>query len=170
MKKILLAVMLFAALDFQGQVVKINLQASGLTCSMCSNAINKALRSLDFVNKVEANIKNSSFEIQFKQDAAVDFDKVKKKVEDAGYAVANFWLTLNFSKVDIENAQYAVIGNYSFHFINVAKQTLNGEKTVRLIDKGFVSAKEFKKNSVSIKIPCYAGRDEGGKKAYHVTL
>ena len=54
---------LLISLMSQAQVNKVTLQASGLTCSMCSNAINKALRSLDFVADVDADFKTYSFEI-----------------------------------------------------------------------------------------------------------
>ena len=162
--------MLFPALGFKGQIVKVDLQASGLTCSMCSNAINKAIRSLDFVDKVDANIKNSSFVISFKDGLLPDLDMIRKKVENAGYTVAKFWVTLNFNHVDIENEKYIVLGNYNFHFFNVTRQTLNGNSMIRLIDKGYVSNKEFKKNIGTIKIPCYTNGEADGKKAYHVTL
>jgi copper chaperone CopZ len=55
--------------------------AIGLTCSMCSNAINEALQLLYFVDKAGANIKNLTFEIAFKPNSDVDFYKLKKKVE-----------------------------------------------------------------------------------------
>jgi len=61
------------------------MQASGLTCSMCSNAINKSVKSIDFVEKVMANIQTSTFEITFKPGSTIDFDLLKKKVEDAGF-------------------------------------------------------------------------------------
>ena len=52
MKKILIAFALLFFIKTEAQVTKVSLQASGLTCSMCSNAINKALKSLDIVENV----------------------------------------------------------------------------------------------------------------------
>ena len=66
MKNIFLLLAISISMVTKAQVTKVSLQASGLTCSMCSNAINKALKSLDFVDKVEADIKNYTFEILFK--------------------------------------------------------------------------------------------------------
>lgn len=57
MKNILLAIALPVSLGATAQISKVTLQASGLTCSMCSNSINKSLRSVDYVEKVMANIK-----------------------------------------------------------------------------------------------------------------
>ena len=81
MKNLFLAIALICSVNAMGQIATVNLQASGLTCSMCSNSINKALKSLDYVDDVKANIKNSTFEISFKPNAKIDFDQLKKKVE-----------------------------------------------------------------------------------------
>jgi copper chaperone CopZ len=170
MKNKFLIVALLFSLAANAQVTKVSLQASGLTCSMCSNAINKALKSLDFVEKVTANIKNSSFDILFKQNAIVDFDQIKKKVEDAGFFVAKFTATLNFDNVAVQNDSHATAGTNTFHFLNVKQQTLNGEQTIRLLDKGFVSAKEFKKNSSLTKMACYKTGEENGDRIFHVTI
>ena len=80
----------------KAQVSSVSIQASGLTCSMCSNSINKAIQSLDYVKDVEADIKNSSFEITFKDPSKVNFDQLKKKVEDAGFFVARFEAVITF--------------------------------------------------------------------------
>lgn len=145
------------------QVTKVNLQASGLTCSMCSNAINKALKSLDFVDKIEANIKSSTFEITFKTGGKVDFDKLKKKVEDAGFSVAGFTATMHFNNVKVKNSEPVMVGDKMLQFVNLKDQTLNGPKTVKIIDKGFVSSKEYKKNTI-------AAADQKSGKIYHVTI
>ena len=85
--------LLFSGLA-NAQVKTVTIQASGLTCSMCSNSIFKALKTLDFVEKVDPNIKTSSFDISFKPGADIDFDKLKAKVEGAGFFVANLTLLI----------------------------------------------------------------------------
>jgi copper chaperone CopZ len=154
----------------KAQVTKVNLQASGLTCSMCSNSIHKALRSLDFVDRVDANIKNSTFDITFKANSAVDFDKLKKKVEDAGFFVAKFFVTIYFENVAITNDADVNVGTTVFRFLNVKNETLSGNKTIRLLDKGFVPAKEYKKNSSLTKVTSYKTGEQNGKRIFHVTI
>ena len=56
------------------QATKVYLKASGLTCSMCSNSINKALKTLDFVENVNADLKTYTFEISFKANSNIDFN------------------------------------------------------------------------------------------------
>jgi copper chaperone CopZ len=130
------------------KIVKVSLQASGLTCSMCSNSINKALKTVDFVEKVVPNIETSTFEISFKQNANVDFDKLKKKVEDAGFSVSKFIAVIDFNDAWIKNDASITIGDKTLVFTNVKDQKISGQKPVQIIDKGFVSAKTYKKNPV----------------------
>ena len=161
------------------QVSKVNIQASGLTCSMCSNAINKALKSIDYVDNVIANIKNSSFDIRFKPNAKVDFDLLKKKVEDAGFFVARMDVTISLNDVEVANDTHVEIDNTMFHFMNVSQQKLSGEKTIQIIDKGYLTDKVYKKNNKYTNMNCYkTGYMEScckknkpaGTRIYHVTI
>lgn len=163
MKRLVLFVGIMISVAAKAQVTKVSLQASGLTCSMCSNAINKSIKTLEFVDKVESNIKTSTFEISFKSQSNVDFDKLKKKVEDAGFAVANFTVVIQFNNIRVKSNEAVTVGDKTLRFVNVKEQTLNGSKAVRIIDKGFVSSKEFKKNSIA------SAASKSGK-IYHVTI
>jgi copper chaperone CopZ len=143
------------------QVTKVSMQASGLTCSMCSNAINKSLKTIDYVEKVMSNIQTSTFEITFKPGSKVDFDKLKLKVEDAGFFVSKFVASVNFNNISIKANEPVTIGDKTFHFVNTRENVLNGSKSVRILNKGFVSSKEFKKNALS---------SATGAKVYYVTI
>ncbi len=170
MKKLLVMIIVFFSVAANAQVRNVTIQASGLTCSMCSNSIFKALKTLDFVENVDANIKTSSFDISFKPAANIDFDKLKGKVEDAGFFVANFTVTYNFDDLAVSNDKHINVGNSIFHFLNVKEGILSGDKKIRLLDKGFVSAKEFKKNSSLTKMACYKTGEEQKKRVFHVTI
>src|SRR3954467_4871350 len=116
MKTILLFVALALSMATSAQVTKVSLQASGLTCSMCSNSINKALKTLDFVDEVDANIKTYTFEVTFKANSKVDFDKIKMKVEKAGFSVSSFVATMHFNNLQVNNNQPVTIGDKTFLF------------------------------------------------------
>ena len=150
MKNIFLLIAICISMATKAQVTKVYLQASGLTCSMCSNSIDKALKTLDFIDEVDADIKNYTFEISFKSDCDVDFGKIKKKVEDAGFSVSGFVATIYFNNVQLKDNQPITIGNNTLLFVNLKDQSLNGTKQVKLLEKGFVSSKEYKKMSFSI--------------------
>ena len=177
---IFISLLLYTAVT-DGQVKKVSIQASGLTCSMCSRAIYKALQSVDFVETVDANIKNSTFEVTFKPNVDVDFDKLKNKVEEAGFFVVGFWATIHFDNLKIKNdAPVETIGK-NLMFLHVADQELNGDKTLKFLDKGYVSMREYKKNStLTTKEECYKTGiadvsyiESGiakGSRIYHVTI
>lgn len=146
---LLAATVLFSISINAQQVTKVSMQASGLTCSMCSNAINKSVKTLPFVEKVMANIQTSTFEVSFKPGSKVDFDLLKKKVEDAGFFVSGFVASVDFNNTAIKANEPVTIGDKTFQFVNTKEAVLHGTKPVRILNKGFVSAKEFKKNALA---------------------
>ena len=150
MKTIYLLVALTISLGATAQIEKVSLRASGLTCSMCSNSINKALKTLDFVDKVEADVSKYTFEIYFKESQVVDFSKIRKKVEDAGFSVSGFTVSFHFDNMIVRESQPLLIGNNTVVLVNAKEQTLNGVKNIRLLDTGFVSPKEARRNSFTI--------------------
>ena len=166
------------AIQVNAQFTRATLQATGLTCAMCSNAINKALLAKPFIQSVKADIKNSSFNIVFKDNVDVDIDELRKAVEDAGFAIGSLKLTGNFHELKIGNDAHVQIGERHFHFLNVSEQVLNGEQTITIIDKDFLTAKQFKKYSESTKMKCLVSGKSGpccpgvtvGTRVYHATI
>lgn len=162
------------------QISKVTIQASGLTCSMCSNAINKAIKKIEYVDHIDANIKNSTFEVYFKLNAMVSFDELKKKVEDAGFFVAKLEANVNFDHLAVSNDAHIELGGIMYHFLNVEDKVINGETTIHILDKGFLTSKEYKRNAKYTQMECYKTGYMGNccnKKAsatttriYHVTI
>jgi copper chaperone CopZ len=179
MKKLMnVTIGLFMVLSVEAQFTKATLQATGLTCAMCSNAINKALQTIPFIQTVRSDIKNSAFNIVFKENAAVDIDGIRKAVEDAGFGIGSLKLTGNFKDVQIGNDKHVQIGDVYFHFLHVDRQLLNGEQTIKIIDKDFVTAKQFKKYNEETKMKCLQSGKAGGccpgvaagTRIYHATI
>lgn len=180
MKTTLIVLLTVFTLVSNAQLNKASLQASGLTCAMCSNAINKALQKVSFVAGVKSDIKNSSFNIDFKDNAEVNIDDLKEAVEDAGFSVAKLNVTGNFDNVVVKNDQHVIIDGSIFHFLKVNEQVLKGERTLIVVDKNFLNPKEFKKYSAATKMNCVqTGKaasccvKEGitaNTRIYHVTI
>lgn len=181
MKKIVFIVLIaLTGITVMGQVNTGTLQAAGLTCAMCTKAINETLKELSFVESVKADIKKSQFVINFKQGANVDPDALKKAVEDAGFSVAKLRLTYNFDNVKVENDSHISMNGRTYHFLDVRSQLLNGEKTITFVDKNFVLPKEFKRYSTKTQMACVqTGKaetcctKEGAKanaRIFHVTI
>jgi copper chaperone CopZ len=180
MKKLLIIICLLAGLGVQAQFSKADLQAAGLTCSLCSKSINNALTVLPFVDKVITDIKTSSFNISFKPGTIPEVDAIRKAVEDAGFSVAKLSLTGSFNQLTVQNDAHIAIGGKTFHFVDVRSQTLNGEQTITLVDKNFLTAKAFKKYLKATSMECIKtgkagsccanGGLQAGTRIYHVTI
>jgi copper chaperone CopZ len=181
MKKIFfILLVILPGLIANAQLEKAEFQASGLTCSMCSNAINKALKTVPFIASINTDLNKNVFSIVFKKNTAVDLDVIRKKVEDAGFSIAKFWIVTDVHSLKVDSDEHVAIDGINFHFLNVKPQTLDGEQRLQVIDKNFVSAKEFKKNSAYTSMPCYqtgvmaacckspAAASSG--RIYHVTI
>lgn len=75
------------SINAPAEIKKVTLVASGLTCSMCSKAIFKALTKLDFVAEVKVDIESSKYILTFKSGKKVLIDQIKAAVKDAGFGV-----------------------------------------------------------------------------------
>ena len=181
MKKLLLIIVIaVAGIPAMSQFSKATLQATGLTCAMCSNAINKALLKVPSIESVRSDIKNSAFAIVFKTGETVRVDALKEAVEDAGFAIGSLKLTGHFNGIKVGKDEHVRIGNENFHFIEAPAQVLNGEQTITVVDKNFVTEKQYKKFSSYTKMSCFkSGKaasccEEQGiapnERVYHVII
>ncbi|MEE6185700.1 hypothetical protein PIECOFPK_00796 [Mycovorax composti] len=174
---LIISVLCFGS-NIQAQFSKATLQATGLTCALCSNAINKALGKLPFVESVQSDIKNTAFNIRFKSGSEVNVDALKTAVENAGFSIGSLKLTGNFQNLKVQNDQHIRIGNANYHFLNIKDQVLHGEKTITIVDKNFVSDKFYKVvKSYSNKACVQTGKASHccpdvvtGSRIYHVTI
>ena len=181
MKQLLILLIVVAfSVTANAQFTKATLKASGLTCSMCSKAVKVALEKVDFVQEVKVDIKSQDYILVFKQSGHVEFDALSKAVEDAGFSVGSLKVTGTFDNLKIEKDEHVRIGNENFHFLDVKSQVLQGEQTITIVDKDFVTAKHFKKICESNKMSCVKdGKSasccvkEGfaaNERVYHVTI
>lgn len=165
-----LAAILLAATNVNAQIIKADLQVSGLTCSMCQLATEKALKTLDFVSEIKPDLNKNVYVLTFKRDKNVNLDQIRKKVKDAGFSVSKLVATVNFNDVKVaSNSQHKFQGN-TFFFLNVPSKTLNGPTRITLLDKGFIPDNTFKKNISLIKAPGYKTGEIAGSRVYHVTI
>jgi copper chaperone CopZ len=179
MKKVLVALaIMISGYYSQAQISQATLVASGLTCSMCSKAIYEALKKVNTVESIKANISESSYTIVFKKNTPVSFDDIRDAVRNAGFSVARMRVTVNFDNVEVKKDTHVAVDGINLHFLNVQPQTLNGEKTVTLLDKDYESAKDFKKYAQYTTMKCFAtgvmedccNQGKTAERIYHVTI
>jgi copper chaperone CopZ len=167
MKKILLiSVTLLASVIVNAQIIRAELTATGLTCSMCSKATYKQLTSISEVEKVEPDLNNTAFILYFKNGSSVNVNSLKEKVEEAGFAVGELVVVFNFKNQQAENNKSFTQNNITYTFMDTKSGILAGEAKVKILDKGFVVEKEYKKLSKMInQYPSYATVI---KNSYHI--
>tara|TARA_Y100000768_G_C23556116_1_gene485960 strand:- start:118 stop:441 length:324 start_codon:yes stop_codon:yes gene_type:complete len=65
----------------------ITMKVTGLTCSMCSLSVKKSIEKVYFVSKVDANVEEVTYNIEFKKNYYIDFFAIENAVLDAGFDV-----------------------------------------------------------------------------------
>jgi copper chaperone CopZ len=173
--KIFGIIMLFFAVKVSAQQISsADLQVTGLTCSMCSNATQKSLETLNFISSVKADLNKNIFVLTFKKDANINLDLVRKKVQDAGFSVGGLTASFNFNQVKIDDKGQAVVDGNVYRFVNAKSKTLNGTVKASVVDKNFISGSAFKKQATTANSDAYASGTGivNGKKTriYHLVL
>jgi copper chaperone CopZ len=148
------------------QISKAEIIATGLTCSMCSNAINKQLKAMDVVENVTTDLNTNTFIVFFKKDNSLQPIILKNAVEKAGFFVGSMVLTMPFDNVKAQDNAVVKLEEASFIFIDTKDQVLTGETKVKVLDEGFVTQKAYKKLVKAYsKYPSYV---IGSENNYHI--
>jgi copper chaperone CopZ len=149
MKKIFLLLICCWTISTNAQVQKVNLQASGLTCAMCSKAIYKAVSAISFVDTVLVNIEASTYDIRFDKETTPRFDQIAKAVVDAGFSVANLTVVADFNKQSIDKNGFVTLDGIHYKIMGTPPTTLQGSKKLQVIGKQYMLPKDFKKIPVA---------------------
>ena len=173
--KIFGIIMLFFAVKVSAQQISsADLQVTGLTCSMCSNATQKSLETLNFISSVKPDLNKNIFVLTFKKDANINLDLVRKKVQDAGFSVGGLTASFNFNQLKIDDKGQAVVDGNVYRFVNAKSKILNGTVKASVVDKNFISGSAFKKQATTANSDAYASGTGvvNGKKTriYHLVL
>lgn len=165
MKKIMLiAIMSSITCITNAQIMKAEIVATGLTCSMCSNAIQKQLKALNETDSVSTDLNSNTFTVYLKKKNGLTPKTFKDRVEKSGFFIGSMIITMPFDNLKVESNTKA--GDYIF--VDTTPQTLNGQTKFKVLDKGFVTAKEYKKLLITYSnSPTYGLENE---EDFHVRI
>lgn len=167
MRKIFLSLLvIISSLVAGAQITKAELTATGLTCSMCSRATYKQLTSVPEVEKVETDLNKTAFILYFKKGSKVNVGDLKSKVEAAGFSVGELLLEFNFKNQAVANNGSFTQDNITYTFMDSKNEVLTGNVKVKVLDKGFVVDKEYKK--LLKKASQYPGYASVNNNAYYI--
>lgn len=163
----------------KAQFVSAELQVSGLTCSMCSKATDKSLRTLDFIQDIRVDLDHATYTLIFKPDKKISMDQIAQKVEAAGFSVNKLIAWFNFNELKVSNDYHFMYQSDAYHFINPGDKVLKGKTALTFIDKSFIPQKQFKQHAGEIKYECYKSgfmekccpmNKKERTRIYHVTI
>ncbi|PWJ39189.1 heavy-metal-associated domain-containing protein [Sediminitomix flava] len=158
MPKYLIIILLFtrflASASSPPQIVSSEIGINGLTCSLCSQSVEYALKQLPFIDKVEMNLSETTALIYFKGIGRVAPDQIAKAVQDAGFSLRYLNLNVVF---DQQEEPCIEIASYQYYLLSTEQQTLNGTISIQLLHQDFLSRKVFKqwKEKLQNTTPCH---------------
>ncbi|MFV8392864.1 heavy-metal-associated domain-containing protein [Flavobacterium sp. LB2P44] len=127
------------------QIAKAEIIATGLTCSMCSNAINKQLKSLTEVDSVATALNTNTFTVFLKKGNNIKPRVLKERVEKAGFFVGSIVITMPSDNLKTNDNKTSSLGGSTFVFLDEENQKNDGETKFKIYDKGYITQKEHKK-------------------------
>ncbi|MFN3405279.1 MAG: heavy-metal-associated domain-containing protein [Cytophagaceae bacterium] len=133
------------------QISQVWIGIDGLTCSLCSNTVDKSLNNLSFVKEVKMDLNENVAKVLLKEGKVADLNMLAQKVKDAGYSVRFLDIDCHFDSLSIdENSTFDFDGK-KFVLIDSDKRILNGEIRLKLLGKNFFSRKEYPKWSQKLR-------------------
>lgn len=160
--------LVFTSIASYSQISKVEIIATGLTCSMCSNAINKQLKALPEVAAVTTDLNANSFTVEFKQGTTVSPLRLKKSVEKAGFFVGSMVITLALDNPNLDENWSTRQNTYKYVFIDAVSKKVDPIVKAKVLDKGFVTPKEYKK--IAKSLAKHATYNSGDENTFHLKL
>ncbi len=152
------------------QFVSATLGINGLTCSMCSFAVQAELERLPFVEKATLNLNTNIAEVLFKKDQKVDIRQLVDAVYKAGFSVGYTEADFIFDQQAVSDQFIFSFEGYNYQFLKPAQGLLNGRTTLKFLDKNFLRKKAYSFWAPIIKETLKGKTKEELKSLYHVTL
>ena len=137
--------LLMTNLKSYSQISKAEIMATGLTCSMCSNAINKQLKATVGVDSVSTDLNTNTFTVYFKKESKIMPRVLKEGVEKAGFFIGSLVITMPTENLKIEDNKTISLNGSTFVLLNEELKNSKGEIKLKIYDKGYVTQKEYKK-------------------------
>jgi copper chaperone CopZ len=151
---------LLAASNSFAQIKKAEILATGLTCSMCSNAIYKKLSTISGVDTVLTDLNTNIFTVYLHPDNKYAPNIFKENIEKAGFFIGSLKVTMPASAIKDRTDQFIPIGKF--------EPGEDSELSIKIFDEGYITQKEYKKWSKTLaSIESYAAKKPN---KYHFKL
>lgn len=143
--------MAFSSIAF-AQINKAEIVATGLTCSMCSNAIYKQLQKSPNVDKVETNLNTNTFTVYYTKDNQTKPLEIKESIEKAGFFVGSMIVYLPSESLKSNSKTTLEQDKTTFVFLDGNAKISTNQTKIKILGKGYLTSKDFKKwSQVNVK-------------------
>lgn len=153
--------MLLGITSSYAQISKVEIMATGLTCSMCSNAINKQLKAMPEVEKVMIDLNNNTFVVNLKNNSLVTPQMLKSNIEKTGFFVGSMILTMDANNAELKDNSSFKNASGTYVFVNPDEKATNEKLRLKVLNNGFVTKKEYKKSAKLLSKYIGLGTQEG---------
>lgn len=163
MKWFLCVAALLLASTVHAQITEGQVQVAGLTCSMCFNGTERALKTLPFIATVKADLNENVFHLTFKPGEAINPDAIPAAIEDAGFSVLRLELTARLPVTGpLAKDTHISLGGQTYHLVG-AVHAADAPVRLLLLDKNLAQAKTHKTYAGFTGLQCYeTGRAQDG--------
>ena len=117
----------------------------GLTCSMCSKSVEKAIRKLDFVANVKMDLNANLALISFVDGEEVSFHQIAKKIRSSGFSVREMVVEAAVGQVSVREGATAQVQQSVFCLVDVLEKRAKGNIEFKIIGEHFMPRKDWKK-------------------------
>ena len=139
-----IAVSLFAAVTFisadfisvHAQVEKATVKIDGLSCPLCAHGLDKKLKKVEGVEKLEVMVDEGTAKITVKKGSSLSIEEVEKAVKDGGFTSGDISITVTGRLVERDGRTVlAMPGSEEIFLMEQNEQLQKLEKTLNGKDK-----------------------------------
>ncbi|MDB5256540.1 MAG: hypothetical protein JWM14_1235 [Chitinophagaceae bacterium] len=168
--RFILGLFCFFPVVSKAQFISATLGINGLTCSMCSYAVQTELERLPFVEKATLNLNTNIAIILFKTGQKVNIRQVVEAVYKAGFSVGYTEADFIFNEQEVSDQFIFSYDGFHYQFLKPAQLVLNGKTTLKFIDKKYLRKKAYSFWEPMIKESLNGKTKADAENLYHVTL
>lgn len=160
-KKFILLLILFGVMNSYSQISKVEIIATGLTCSMCSNAINKQLKAMPEVEKVMIDLNTNTFVVNLKKNSPITPETLRMSIEKTGFFVGSMILNMDVDDAQAKNNTSFKNAAGTYVLVDSKEKAAAGTLRLKVLNSGFVTKKEYKQSAKMLSKYLASGTQEG---------
>lgn len=155
MKKILILIWIFL-MNLQplafAEINSVSLQVKGLSCPFCALGLEKQLKKVPTVEKVDVHLKKGRADLTLKSDQSIDLKTIQAAVNESGFTLENIFVEITGLVKENQSGMLTLIStgdNREFLLFDKSHKGIDAQEFLEpALKKQLLSARENKKTVV----------------------